>query len=217
MNSGTARALLILVVALASAGCLGAMQTTAHEPAGVADLKPAVEDRDAGLVGIAPGFDLKRYTVVAVERFPVTGKVNDNADRRMAEKMPDYLLTEVVRQLRSTGLFTRVVNTAEATFSPGAESTLRLQGRISSLDPGSRALRYWVGFGAGRSKAQVEFHFVDTATGRTVLVTADRRVAAYGVWGGDSEEHLRESFNDMARDLGRFLDRLSRGEAPRPK
>lgn len=49
------------------------------------------------------------------------------------------------------------------------------------------------------------------------MVTADRRVAAYGVFGGDSEDHLKESFGDMARDLARFLVRLSRGEAPRPR
>jgi hypothetical protein len=47
------------------------------------------------------------------------------------------------------------------------------------------------------------------------MVVADRRVAAYGVFGGDSEDHLKESFGDMARDLSRFLTRLSQGQAPR--
>jgi hypothetical protein len=40
-------------------------------------------------------------------------------------------------------------------------------------------------------------------------------VAAYGRFGGDSEDHLKESFGDMARDLARFLDRLAKGEAPK--
>ncbi|MBI2527455.1 MAG: hypothetical protein HYV93_15900 [Candidatus Rokubacteria bacterium] len=57
--------------------------------------------------------------------------------------------------------------------------------------------------------------FLDARSGQPVLVTADRRAAAYGVFGGDSRDHLRESFDDAARDLGRFLVRLSRGEAPR--
>ena len=52
---------------------------------------------------------------------------------------------------------------------------------------------------------------------RVVMVTADRRVAAYGVFGGDSEDHLKESFGDMARDLAKFLTRLARGEAPQGK
>jgi len=36
-----------------------------------------------------------------------------------------------------------------------------------------------------------------------------------GGFGGDSKDHLKESFDDMARELARFLARLSRGEAPR--
>jgi hypothetical protein len=35
------------------------------------------------------------------------------------------------------------------------------------------------------------------------------------VFGGDSKDHLKESFDDMARDLARFLTRLARGEVPR--
>jgi len=48
-----------------------------------------------------------------------------------------------------------------------------------------------------------------------VSVTADRRVAQMGVFGGDGKVHLKESFDDMARDIARFLTRLARGEAPR--
>lgn len=33
-----------------------------------------------------------------------------------------------------------------------------------------------------------------------------------GLFGGDSEEFLTESFDDMARDLAKFLVRLSKGE-----
>lgn len=52
------------------------------------------------------------------------------------------------------------------------------------------------------------------------MVTADRRVAAISEalsldYGGDSEGLLKQSFDNMARDLVRFLVRLSRGEAPK--
>ena len=63
--------LLLAALVLTSAGCIGAMQTTAHEPTGSATLKPTVTDKDAGLVGLTPGFDLKRYRIIAIERFPV--------------------------------------------------------------------------------------------------------------------------------------------------
>ena len=57
--------------------------------------------------------------------------------------------------------------------------------------------------------------FRDAQTGQPVMVTADRRVAQMGVFGRESKDHLRESFDDIARDLAKFLVRLSRGEAPR--
>jgi len=57
--------------------------------------------------------------------------------------------------------------------------------------------------------------FRDVQTGQPVMVTADRRVAQMGIFGGDSKDRLRESFGDRARDLAKFLVRLDRGEAPR--
>jgi len=49
-----------------------------------------------------------------------------------------------------------------------------------------------------------------------VMVSADRRTAKMGKDGElESEALLRESFDKMARDLAKFLVRLSRGEAPR--
>ena len=57
--------------------------------------------------------------------------------------------------------------------------------------------------------------FVEAPAGRVVMVTADRRVASVGMFGGSDEGHLEESFDDMARDLAKFLQRLARGEAPR--
>lgn len=206
----------LAILSLVLGGCIGAMQTTAEGPVGAGGLKPTQEDKDAGLVGIASRFSLKDYPVVVVRLFKVTEpEVNDDEDRRLVAELPPFLQGELVRRLRESGLFTRVVNASETEYTPGAEKALVLEGEISRLAPGSRALRYLVGFGAGRSKAQTEMRFVDAQSGQPVLVTADRRVAAYGIFGGDSRDHLRESFDDMARDLGRFLVRLSRGEAPK--
>lgn len=38
-----------------------------------------------------------------------------------------------------------------------------------------------------------------------------------GMWGGDSKDHLKESYDDMARDLGKFLTRHARGDVPSAK
>ena len=69
-------------------GCFGAYQVAPEAPLGVGGLKPTQEDQDAGRVGIATGFNLKDYPVIAVERFPVTkSEIEDQGDQRFADRM----------------------------------------------------------------------------------------------------------------------------------
>lgn len=206
----------LLGVTLVLGGCTGSMQTTAVDPRGAGGLKPTQEDKDAGLVGVSRGFSLKDYRIVVVKLFKVTEpELNDEEDKKLAAEMPPYLQAELVRRLRESDLFARVINASETDYTQGSEKALVLDGEITRLAPGARALRYLVGFGAGRSKAQSEMRFLDAQTGTVLMVTADRGVAAFGIFGGDSRDHLRESFDDMARNVGRFLVRLNKGEAPR--
>ena len=55
----------VLALSLLLAGCFGAYQVQPDNPTGAGSLRPTVEDKDAGLVGIAPGFDVKAYRVIA--------------------------------------------------------------------------------------------------------------------------------------------------------
>ena len=122
------------------------------------------------------------------------------------------LLANLILPL-STGA--RVVNLSETDFTPGPDKTLRLDGTISRLGEGSQAARAFVGlYGGGAARAQAEMQFIDVQSKQTVLVTADRRRATMGVFGGDAKDHWKESFDDMARDLGKFLVRLAAGQAP---
>lgn len=197
-------------------GCFGAYQVPPDNAQTVGGLTPTVEDKDAGLVGLASGFDIKTYKVIAVDRFPVTDPaIKDEDDRRKAAEMSTILQNELVRRLRDTGLFSRGVNLSETEFRPGPDRTLRLEGVITRLGEGSQAARFMVGlYGGGAARAQAEMRFVDVQSQKPVLVTADRRRATLGLFGGDAKDHWKESFDDMARDLGKFLLRLSNGQAP---
>ena len=201
---------------VAFGGCFGAYQVSPDDVQSVGGLTPNVEDKDAGLVALAPGADIKAYKVIAVDKFPVTDPaIKDDEDRRRAAEMATILQNELVRRLRDTGLFTRVVNLSETEFRPGSDKTLRLEGVITRLGGGSQAARAMMGlYGAGAARAQAEMRFVDVASRKPVLVTADRRRASMGFFGGDTKDHWKESFDDMARDLGKFLVRLSSGQAP---
>src|SRR5204862_8221490 len=150
-------------------------------------------------------------------RFPVTDKLDDEGDRRFAAKMAAFYRTELVRRLRESGLFQRVVEVDGAGYQPRpGERVLKLEGAITRLGRGSQAARYFAGlYGAGRARAQADVQLLDAASGKVGLVTADRRVASVGMFGGSDEEHLEESFNDLARDFAKFLVRLSQGQAPK--
>ena len=103
-------------------GCFGAYQVSPDNVRTVGGLTPNVEDKDAGLVALAPGFDIKTYKVIAVDKFPVTDPaIKDEDDRRKAAEISTILQNELVRRLRDTGLFSRVVNLTETEFRPGSD------------------------------------------------------------------------------------------------
>jgi hypothetical protein len=141
--------------------------------------------------------------------------IKDAEDRQAAAEMSTILQSEMVRRFRDTGLFARVVNLAETSYTPDAQPTLRVEGVISRLGGGSQAARAFAGlYGAGAARAQADMRFVDVRSSQPVMTISDRRQATMGFFGGSKRDHWKESFDDMARDLGKFMLRLSQGQAP---
>jgi len=212
-----------LLVALSAmvAGCshLGAAQQVPVNPAGTGDLKPTQPDPDAGLVTVRPGFDLKKYSALAIVLFPVTDSgVMSKEEVKLLLTMPTYFQAQLVVRLRGTNMFTRVDPVAEGNAPPTGEGLLRLEGRITRLAAGDDTSA-WVPLSGyirlgDRMKAQIETSLVDTQTGQVMVVTADRREAPNSGF-QTAESYVQDSFEAMARDLVRLLERLGKGEAAR--
>ena len=185
-ESRLVRLLLVFLSCLWLAAC-GNVQVKADQPIGTATLKPTVEDKRAGLVGIAPGFAPKTYRRISVGPFGVTEKdISGDDDKQFAQVMPVYLQAQLVEQLRAAGLFEQVTTPEDgATVAEGGKA-LKLLGTITELSGGSRGLRFWIGFGAGRSKVQIE-----TRLGRRRI---RRRVA-----GDSGSSDWRDVRGDVAR------------------
>jgi hypothetical protein len=79
--------------------------------------------------------------------------------------------------------------------------------RIVALNPGSRAARYWGGFGAGKSSVELAGEVADGASGRVLLVFSLTR-ASSGTWkmaGGDYEKMMTGDIEDAGSDVGTML------------
>ena len=210
--------LAVFAIAVLGPGCYGPYRVSPDDSVGAGGLKPSQTDRDAGRVGVAQGFHLNGYRVAAVAKFPVVDpSIKGDDDRRLAEGMSTFLQSELVRRLRESALFERVVNVSETEYRPGEGKVLKLDGEITRLDEGSQTLRAIFGvYGGGAARVQAETHIADLQSGQVVIVTADRRQATMGIWGGVSENHIRNALDDIARDLTKFLIRLSKGQVPAP-
>lgn len=211
MLSSCHRMLMLVVVLGVLAGC-GAHRMPPVDARGAGSVTPQIEDVDAGLVGVAPGFAFKEYGTIVVEPFTVNKtEIKDDDDARLAKDMVAHLHAQLLRRFQGTG-----VKVIDATVSQAAVDarTLRLQGEITKLTEGSQAVRYFVGFGAGAAKAQIETRFVDIGSGTTGLVTADRRAAGMGIFGGDGRQFVTESIDQMAEGLGKLVQRLAAGGQP---
>jgi hypothetical protein len=207
----------LMMLAFALAAC-GSTRSSADNPLTAGGLTPSVKDSEAGLYAVAPDLDLKKYKVVVVEKFSVSkSQIEDDGDRRFAERMTLILNQQLVRRLRESGLFQEVIMAGGGDVRAPNLPTLRLRGEITRLGRGSQAARAFTGlYGGGRARAQADMHFAEAGSDKVVIATADRRVGSYSPWefGGSDESMLEESFEDMARDLAKFLVRLSKGEVP---
>jgi hypothetical protein len=89
---------------------------------------------------------------------------------------------------------------------PGrGEQTLVLRGKVTKMDPGSQAARYWVGFGAGAVRVEIQGELVDAATGRTLLRFRQERRSGFGDLGGEYEELFQRSLVTIGRDVAFVL------------
>ena len=129
--------------------------------------------------------------------------------RTMQGEGPRVLAERFATTLKASGPFKDAIAlTAGAPPPPGA---LVLSGRFVTLDPGSRAKRYFAGFGAGKSSVKVVGEVKD-ASGKTIAAFEQRRIGSMGMGGGDSLGKLMADARNIGEDLAKFMARWARGE-----
>lgn len=137
--------------------------------------------------------DKGHYGVIEVNRFDVEEGVDFPTD---------YLLTlteDLVQQLQETRKFKEVIREGESPVSADLP-VLRLVGTVTKFQKGSRAKRYFVGFGAGKTKVVARVQWVDAASSEVVAEDdVDGKVILGGLVKGESIGATRGLAKEVAK------------------
>jgi hypothetical protein len=190
---------------------------------GLAAQKPIKSIEDGALDRIdlyVASLERPGETSVAIRPFDASaaelgtgGKEGKEARQQEAQTMktdgPRVLAERFVATLEKGGPFKKVAELKAD--EPVPEGAIVVEGKFLTIDPGSRAKRYFAGFGAGKSSVKVSGAVKDAA-GRTLATFEQRRIGTMGVGGGDSLGKLMSDSRSIGEDIAKFLARWARGE-----
>jgi hypothetical protein len=89
----------------------------------------------------------------------------------------------------------------------GAAGTLIVRGKVTVLDPGSRAKRMWVGYGAGAARTAIDGEIVDAKSGEVLIrFTQERRSGIERFGRGSSyEEIMKRNLTAIGEDAANII------------
>lgn len=126
----------------------------------------------------------------------------------MQKEAPPLLTAELVKAIRMEGPFEQVASASEAAVP---ENALIIEGKFTTIDPGSRAKRYWAGFGAGKGSWVIRGTIKDTS-GNLLAEFEQKRITVVGVFGGNPIKKLRADCERLGDDLASFLNAWATGK-----
>lgn len=200
---------LLLITAL-----LALVQTTT--PGTVREQRISVAKRTTVKQGVAPGvyhdwhdvdevtiiqpFDTSPYSQIAVESFDSSSvklpETNDNT----------YQAVQSALRMMKPAFIDGVQRTAQRRAGANSGKTLVIRARLTKVDPGSQAARYFLGFGAGAVKIAIVGEIVDGSSGKTLVHFAQERRSAFGAFGGAYGELFARTARQLGGDVGGLVN-----------
>lgn len=184
--------LFALILALAAPACLIAAETL-----------PRPEALSEETIYLTEKLS-RNYDTIVIREFTASGAVYERVDaeeRTKIDAMTPLLLSNISmtleESLKAKKLFKTIVKNG-----PITGKAVIVEGGISEFNAGSRALRFWVGFGAGKTYLKFKGRLVDAATGKELATFEDRETGYKGVATMESFEGL---FPHQARGIGENL------------
>ena len=165
--------------------------------------------QDIDQIEIKQSFKMADYDRIVIEPFDTSKAPLPDQKEKWYGTMKSALAASTEWFMESFPKELKAKANVEQSSQPGRKAkTLIIRSTIDSMDPGSRAGRYFGGFGAGSASAKVSFDIVDAKSGKVLAhVTQARRSA--GTWkggGGSDLEVMRDSIHAISQDLAHVLD-----------
>ena len=156
-------------------------------------------------VTIFQPFSLDTYNDIAVESFDVAGitlpNPNDNtyeAVRSALGSMKPAFIQGFQKNLRQ--------KPAAANMAPARGETLVIRARLTKVDPGSQATRFWARGLSGSVKIEMMGEVVDARSRKTLIRFRQERRAGFGAFGGGFGELFAKTARQIGGDVADLLN-----------
>ena len=146
-----------------------------------------------------PKKEVTNFEVLEIRDF--TSALTDQDSRDLAGRFANQLHAAVIKDREKNpgkSIFAEVVRATDR-----SDKVLRLDGKVISFEKGSRAKRYFIGFGAGKAFCTIQATFSDKASGEEVLKANFDGELSMSFFGGSAEEAVDsvvKAFIDYFRD-----------------
>ncbi len=167
----------------------------------VADEKPLPKPGVLNEEAVMTSQRLSGYETIVIKDFSTdkaTYERIDEEERPRVEALKPLIVKNLTlsleAEMKKRKLFKNVVTNAEV-----KERAVIVEGMFTEFNGGSRALRFWVGFGAGKTYLKVKGRLVDAQSGSELATFEDQETGYKGV---ASLESLDDLFPHQAKSLG---------------
>lgn len=151
------------------------------------------------------------YDTLLIKEFSSEGvvytSVNDEEKAKillMLPRLKSNITLSLEEQLKKQNIFKEIVK-GEAP----AGKVVILEGSFSEFNAGNRAVKYFVGFGAGKAFIKFRGKLTDGATGKELAAFEDRETGYRGAMTQESFEVLfPHQANSIGGNLAKFLEKL---------
>jgi hypothetical protein len=96
--------------------------------------------------------------------------------------------------------------TGNGTPAQGEPKTLLIRAKVVTMDPGSRAARYWGSFGAGAARTKISGELLDAETGAVLARFTQERRSGFGFAGGGYVEMMSRNLRTIGKDVAGLLN-----------